>query len=81
MTQYPEHEKMAKISDLSQAIGEFLEYQSGRGITLCHRGVYGQRWPVTESLEKMLAKYFEINLDVIEAEKRMMIDEMRRANA
>ena len=32
---YPEHEKLQEISDKSQAIGEFLEEMSYKGIRLC----------------------------------------------
>lgn len=33
-TEYPEHERMAAVSDQSQAIGEFLEWLTEQGITL-----------------------------------------------
>lgn len=33
---YPEHEKLAKVSDVSQAIGEFLEWMEGQGIQRMH---------------------------------------------
>lgn len=34
-TSYPEHDKLAKIKDLSQTVGEFLEAMQARGIWLC----------------------------------------------
>lgn len=32
---YPQHEKLAKISDQSQAVGEFLSAMRERGLWLC----------------------------------------------
>lgn len=34
-TTYPEHEKLAKIRDQSQGVGEFLTAMRGRGLSLC----------------------------------------------
>lgn len=34
-SEYPEHEKLAKISDKSQAIGEFLSWLSQQGFYIC----------------------------------------------
>lgn len=35
MSEYPEHEKLRKVTDLSQAIGEFLEFGlAGHGLLL-----------------------------------------------
>lgn len=34
MSDYPEHDKLSKIKDRSQAIGEFLEWLSGQGVNL-----------------------------------------------
>ena len=35
MGNYPEHEKMEQINDLSQEIGLFLDWLSAKGVTLC----------------------------------------------
>lgn len=34
MKEYPEHEKLSKIEDKSQTIGEFIEWAEGKGIHL-----------------------------------------------
>ena len=82
---YPECEKQRKIVKESQAIGEFLDWlQSERKIHLCtdckddwgddrltHAGV---------PIYKLLAEYFDIDLNKVDEEKRQMLDELREAN-
>lgn len=82
MSNYPEHEKMSKIADTSQKIGEFLDWlNSEKDIEL-------KRWSeenneylsVFVSTTVLLAEFFEIDLTKIEAEKRAMLDAMRAMN-
>lgn len=85
MSDYPEHDKLSAVSDESQTIGAFLDTS---GYTLCewkedidqcedcgeeHSGFV----PVPGSINKILAKHFGIDLDVLEAEKRAMLDAIR----
>jgi hypothetical protein len=93
MSEYPEHEKLTEVADLSQAIGEFLD---GCGYTLCevlylapYNGPgglsrepskydqHGRFYPVSKSVQALLADYFEIDLDAIEREKRAMLEAIR----
>lgn len=82
MNQYPEHEKLAVIQGKSQTIGEFLNWMPEEGY---HIGVYVQdpEWldeqflPTNFSINELLAKYFEIDLDKIEDEKRQMLKSIR----
>lgn len=92
---YPENAKLDEISDKSQEIGEFLEwlrsgdYESREdlgGIELaCHRmrGRSCRREaelsPTRVPVNDLLAAYFEIDQDKIEAEKRAMIDEFAKS--
>ena len=87
MTQYPEHEKLLRIKDQSQAIGEFVEWlDAEKDIFLC--GVDRTKiWNLTDdytpcrtSLTELLAEHFGIDLTVIEAEKRAILDEQRAMN-
>lgn len=87
VTKYPEHEKLKLVKDKSQAIGEFLEWLQQQGILLCterpgadedgYQDAYRHHH---ESTENLLARFFNIDLTKIEAEKREMLDEMRKAN-
>lgn len=85
VTQYPEHEKLHSVKEQSQAIGEFLTWiQEEKGIVLCNylgpgkiQDVYA---PTDANIEKLLAEYFGINLNVLEQEKRQMLNEFRKGN-
>lgn len=79
MSLYPEHEKMRRISGQSQSIGDFIEWLHSQGLGLGRwQEVEGYRneqfVPALEGISSLLAKYFDIDLDVIEAEKRQMLD-------
>jgi len=84
MSQYPEHDKMHLIKDKSQAIGEFLEWLEGsKGIVLAE---YPEKnpdnlFPVYAPSEKLLAEFFDIDLQKIGEEKDAMLEEMRAMNS
>ena len=67
MDTYPEHEKLSKIKDQSQTIGEFLDWLDTEGLYL---GEYDENglllYPTHKRHEYILATYFEINLDKLE---------------
>ena len=76
--EYPEHEKLKKISDQSQVIGEFLEHLEKKGVVLC---VQSFRYvPIGKSKQIILAEYFGIDLDKLEVEKQEMIEGIRSNN-
>jgi hypothetical protein len=90
---YPEHEKLHKVADKSQACGEFLEWVTSK-YTL---GEYhehtndcnneeGDRmcgtldkilYPSHVPVRKLLADFFEIDEDKLETEKLKMLDDLR----
>jgi hypothetical protein len=75
VTKYPEHDKLAAVKDKSRAIGEFLERAYREGVRLCEADDEG--WiPLGERIEATLARYFEIDLQRLEDEKRAMLDEL-----
>lgn len=83
MTQYPEHEKQRKILEQSQVIGEFLDscgYQLGVWRSGRKRSMDDEFYPAHLPISTILAEYFGIDLDKIEAEKREMLAETRAAN-
>lgn len=77
--EYPECEKMSKVKDKSQTIGEFIEWiEWKKNWEICERrGREDSLFPVPFSTEKLLADFFGINLDKVEKEKRQMLDEIR----
>ena len=84
---YPEHEKLKKISDKSQAIGEFLDWckDEENGFSFCrYREFEVEAWTPDEDgwypcdFMPVLHEYFGIDKDKIEAEKCHMLEELRR---
>jgi hypothetical protein len=82
MSEYPEHTKQSAVLEEAQAIGQFLDES---GYTLAEYAKVGG-WseprlvPVTKSITKVLAEYFNIDLDKIEDEKRRMLADIRGEN-
>jgi hypothetical protein len=80
----PELDKMSAVRDESQAIGEFLEWMSSRGLVFAKwvdRGIHDDelvedRKPIKERL----AEYFEIDLNKVDEEQRMLLDTLRGNN-
>lgn len=84
---YPEHAKLAEVSDKSQAIGAFIDWlQEEQGFSF---GKYGMGededmdtlTPTYLNIQDELAAFFGIDQKVIEQEKRAMLDSIRAANA
>lgn len=83
---YPEHDKVVRIQSLSQACGDFIQWlKSEKGIHLAmwygdkESGEYlDYAMYRVGSLQKLLAEYFEIDSDKLEAEKQQMLDDLRK---
>ena len=84
MSEYPEHDKLAEVAKFSQKIGEFLEWAETEGILLCGHAepedYYQALTPIREPRNSLLARYFEIDLGTLEAEKLQMLQEQRDMN-
>lgn len=82
---YPEHEKLKRIVDQSEKLGEFIEWLEGQGIFFAtadpREDRLGGHVLITESTTQLLARYFQIDLNVIEREKRAMLDALREKRA
>ena len=86
MSAYPEHDKLKAVSEDSEKLGEFLEWLGEQGYVLARWQKVPEcderLWPCRETIEQILAKRFDIDLKVLEKEKRQIIEEFkRRANA
>lgn len=72
MSLYPEHKKLALIADQNRAVGDFLDWLLSKGVILASRD--GERlWAYQYSTTNLLAEFFEIDLDLIEREKREIL--------
>jgi len=83
---YPEHNKLNKVNKYSQQIGEFLDWASDNGYALCsiddeRVGRYSINNTITTARQtKLLAEFYDIDLNKIEEEKEQMINSLRRQN-
>lgn len=80
---YPEHRKLHLVVEQSQRLGEFLEWLGQEGLVICEY-TRDEDWPWTplhSSIDRLLGRYFGIDLAVLEREKRAMLDEQRALNA
>lgn len=84
MSDYPEHQRQAEFLDEADAIGRFLDegpYILGEWIrTGPDYSPESRLVPVTKTVQNILAEYFQIDLNKIEAEKRQMIAAMQAMN-
>jgi hypothetical protein len=80
----PELEKMKTISIKSQVIGEFIDWLGTEQMCVAQWGaddpLYPELHPVRLSIEKLLAKYFSIDLNKVDKEKRALLDYVRSLN-
>lgn len=88
MSEYPEHDKQsAAIEAGSQTVGEFMEWLvEVKRLELGHwvDGEHASRArfaPAGIPIQTLLAEFFEIDLDKIEQERRLMLDHQRNVNA
>lgn len=86
LPEYPEHQKLLAAKPRSEVIGAFIEWLPTQNLWFCKVHVHDEDctkfcearhdyYGVT--VEALLARYFEIDLNVIETEKRAMLDEIR----
>jgi hypothetical protein len=78
--EYPEHEKLARISDQSQRLGEFLEWAEEKGWHLAEwQDEIDYMLPIHLKKDQVLARYFGIDLDRLHAEKDAMYQALSEA--
>lgn len=80
-TTYPEHEKVQRVREKSQAVGEFLDWIGDR------KGWFLAEYPDDSACaskvyiddQRLLAEFFGIDYDELMAEKDRMLEEIRAA--
>lgn len=83
MIKTPELEKIKAVSEKSQSIGEFLDWLQNQGI---HTAKYVHDVESEEEIletvyldrEKILAKYFNIDLKKAEQERQKILGDLRK---
>jgi len=76
MSEYPECEKLHKVKDQSFIIGQFLEWlQEDYAVA---RWDGNDLFPDHPGIEKLIAEYFNIDLNKVEKEKQEILAELRK---
>lgn len=78
----PEHDKLGQVREQSQACGEFLEWLGdAKKLVLCFYDDESEQYqPSHPGVTRLLAEFFSIDQDKLEAEKRAMLDYLARLN-
>ena len=79
ITPYPMHEKLKSVQAEAQVQGDFIDWLCDQGIQLARWGDDDQLRLITGTTQDLLAQYHEIDQEVLEAEKRQMLDVLREA--
>ena len=78
-TKYPECDKMLAVQNESGPITEFLNWLRSKGVWLVlpieptKKNGYARSKPAFQNHEHMLAEFFEIDLSLVEKERREML--------
>lgn len=91
---YPEHDKLSKVSPQSQSIGEFIEWLGAKGIRFAIHHEHSDNCildgrltcgiqdselvPYHFNTNTLLAEYFNIDLSKIDEEKKSMLARLQR---
>lgn len=74
----PQLDKMKAVHNKSQAIGEFITWLESKGMQIAQESE-GERglFSINDSIEKLLAKYFKIDLKKVEQEREAVLEYVR----
>jgi len=78
-----ECDKLLAVSKNSQIIGEFLDWLQNNDVVLSKWdvGKYEDTlYPIRQSIESLLAEYFEVDLNKVEKERRALLSGIRASN-
>jgi hypothetical protein len=78
----PTLNKMARVRHQSQVVGEFMEWLQQQGYVVCRKYLGENRFlPIFESIEELLARFFDVDLEAAERERRLLLEWARRAES
>ncbi len=86
LPQYPELDKMKAVRSQSQVLTEFVDWLDQNNMRICLRTETAVTYrgspyePITENYEQLFARYFEIDLNKVEAERQQLLDLQRKLN-
>lgn len=73
----PTLDAMCACNGESQAIGNFVEWLHENKMYIAKYGNNTQLFEIDESIEQLLARYFEIDLRAAESERRAILQSLR----
>lgn len=77
-TEYPECEKLKAVADESQKIGQFLDWLLGeRNLELGQYNDNDRLIAQPLNIAKLLAEYFNIDMDKVEKERQEILSSIR----
>lgn len=81
VNKYPECEKLHAVSEKSQELGFFLDWLTSNGIVLAkwHDDI-DQLYPAHETIQNILARYFDIDMNKVDEERAQILEELRSKN-
>ena len=71
-----ECDKMLAVRDESHTLSMFLDWLIDQGIRLARYDDDDRLCPIIKTFERLLAEYFEIDLDKVEEERRALLDQL-----
>jgi hypothetical protein len=80
MSEYPEHDKLNRVKNQTQTIGEFLEWLGEQEYEICGTDKYDRYMPTPLTDQQLLAKYVGVDENKLELEKRKMLMKLREGN-
>lgn len=79
---YPEHEKLKALNGANQTVGDFLSWLTEEGYVIAQfDDLTDELFVPYSSIESLLARFFGIDQDRLEAEKQAMLAQLRGENA
>lgn len=76
----PECDKLLAVRDKSQLLGEFIEWLSENDMSICDKSLDVVCEPLNHDIEKLLARFFNIDLAKVEVERREVLAYCRLVN-
>lgn len=84
----PMLDKMLSIGANSQMVGEFITWLHENGLFICEEsdgesGIFSRPGyhPTPKNIEQLLAGFFEIDLEQVEAERMLVLESIRGASS
>lgn len=75
----PLHDKMAGLETERNTVQEFLDWLQANGYWICKQDENDRFWPTFKSNEKIIANFFDIDLNAFYAEKDALLAAIRKA--